>query len=421
MNDADQKRVVEGRPILLASALLLFTSVLAVAEVPAIGALFDDFAFQQLLTSLQFVTTVVVVTLVVVIWRQQQVDVTWRFKITHLLPAMLQVVIFAYWFAHWPTGRQFIPTVTILLVLSFPADMALSVLARGTWRAGAGPLPVVLSTYLLAQYSGSDWWMGSVGVFLGLATKHFVQRDGRPVFNPSAVGLMAMAILDLGFVHSTPDFAHEFASPPNIVELVLVLALIVQLRVPIVLVTLAASLTLVVVPWVFSLTESIGPVFAPVTVVLCLLITDPSTMPKTQPGRVLFGVAVALGMVALQAALFATGHSDFWSKVAFLPVVNLLALRFDAWGGRMGAWLGRRTGWSNPLDPKHNRFHVALWFAFALLLLLDGKGGHFDSDVGGSAESPCYVSAPAGRRCETNSMFCTPFSVVQEARCWMRQ
>lgn len=349
--------------------------------------------------------------------RRKPVAVTPVFKLTHLLPTILQLTIFSYWFLHWPPGRALIPQIALLAALALPLDCALSVLLRGSWRVSFGPLPVVLSTNLFAQFFGGDWWMAMVAVTVALATKHGITRpDGRHVFNPSAIGLTLVAAYDLatGGAH-TPDFAAEFAMPPNMPELILTLALIVQLRLRLVLITLSASLGLELfgIP---SFISSFGVVWPPMLLVLCLLITDPATIPKSPGGQALFGLTFALVTVLLQAALVAAGYHDFWAKVGAVPVVNFLSPRFDVWARTFVPRLGRWGAWLREHDK--NRRLVTIWVALAVLLLFRSKGGWIEENMPDAmTEHPCFVSAPEGSRCDANPLFCRPFSIVTEVQC----
>jgi hypothetical protein len=181
------------------------------------------------------------------------------FRITHLLPALLQAAIFSYWFLHRPTGRELVPTILATLALAVPIDAAVSSLVHGEWRPSFGPLPIVLSTNLFAQFFSSTWWVGMIAVTIALASKYLIRHSERHVLNPSAFGLFVVGWLDLGTeAVSTPDFAAQFSVAPLMPELILSLALIVQLRLRLVLVTLGAAVGLLALPSIFPFDDSSG-------------------------------------------------------------------------------------------------------------------------------------------------------------------
>ena len=55
-----------------------------------------------------------------------------------------------------------------------------------------------------------------------------------------------------------------------------------------------------------------------------LLVTDPATSPRTAPGRVVFGAAYALSVIALYGLLGSVGAPQFYDKLLAVPVLNLL-------------------------------------------------------------------------------------------------
>lgn len=334
-------------------------------------------------------------------------------RVTHLLPAALQIIIFSYWFAHWPTGRALILPIVTQIFCAYLLDIALSILILRQWTASFGVIPIVLSTHLLAQFELSTWWAGMFSVSVALLAKTTLRREGRPLLNPSVSGLCVIGLIDLFWSGiDTPDYSHAFAAAPNMTELVVLLALIVQFRLRIVLVTLSAALTLLLFSRLTPL-ASFGVAWAPVTLVLCLLISDPATTPRSPGGRVLFGAFIGTGMVLIQALLTSLGHSDFWSKVLAVPAANYLVPYFDRWGQRLSKL--------KLLAPEKNKLHVGAWALTASFGLL-GKGATLDhSDDQADITSPCYTPAKLGSRCSTNPMFCRPLSVFAEARCWAKR
>ncbi len=76
--------------------------------------------------------------------------------------------------------------------------------------------------------------------------------------------------------------------------------------------------------------------FIPIAVFLGmhLLFTDPATSPRTEQGRVMYGVSYAILTIALAGLLERFGAPTFYDKLLPIPVLNLMARRFDAWASK---------------------------------------------------------------------------------------
>ncbi len=62
---------------------------------------------------------------------------------------------------------------------------------------------------------------------------------------------------------------------------------------------------------------------------LHLLVTDPSTSPRTPLGRAIFGVLYGLGVFALYSLLGALGAPTFYDKLLCVPLLNLACRAID--------------------------------------------------------------------------------------------
>ena len=60
-----------------------------------------------------------------------------------------------------------------------------------------------------------------------------------------------------------------------------------------------------------------------------LLFTDPSTAPRTELGRLLFGVLYGLSTVALYVLLDRAGAPTFYDKLLQVPLLNLSVIAID--------------------------------------------------------------------------------------------
>ena len=351
--------------------------------------------------------------------------VSWEIRLPHLIPATVQVIVFAYWSLYSPAVRDHVPSLVLQVAMGFAADAAFSFLRFGSWRFGSSPLPVVLSSNLFV-------WLDPHGVMLcilaAFATKTFVRRQGRHVLNPSAIGLSvagAVSYLWRGSVHVGGLF-HTLSLAPNMAELMVLIAMVPQSRFRI----LPISITAVLVLRMLDNPTVLRP---PMVLAVALLATDPSTIPQTDGGKVLFGAFVAVALVYASIFLRGLGFTDDFAKVFPVPVANLLVPLFDGvalfvaariakvWGhvtarvdalAPLGRWASR---------PLPNLVFMALWLGITLAPLRAEKPRSFEPTLHWNLGTPLVVrDADDVPRCDRNPVFCEPFTFVQELALWRR-
>jgi hypothetical protein len=113
---------------------------------------------------------------------------------------------------------------------------------------------------------------------------------------------------------------------------------------------------------------------------LHLLVTDPSTSPRSLLGKFVFGVSYGLGVFVLYAALGAFGIPTFYDKLLFVPLLNLSVRAID--GLTRDVSLLRLLG----LEGRAARANLAFmgaWAAFFLVMSAAGKtdGTHLGDKV----------------------------------------
>lgn len=338
-------------------------------------------------------------------------------KFTHVLPALIQVVIYAYWSLYWrPLLDQF-PVIGLQILFAYALDLTLSWARTRRWHLTFGPLPIVLSTNLFIQFHPSEAAVHALPIAIAIASRHIFRRDGRPLFNPSALGIAVLGALNLLWpALGDPDIALEFAIAPNMAELLLAAALIVQVRIPVVLISAGVALGIFAHNQ-FADFSTFMPSWPPVLLVLVLLATDPATMPRTNPGRLLSGLAFGLAMAITGHALTVSGQNDFYGKVLPLPFINALAPQFD----RLGAALTRRLPRATDLlDPRCNRLHIAVWLAAMSLSIVLHKQNWFDAPLQSANRTPCLITrSDTPTACDLNPLFCEGFRVDLELQCWL--
>jgi hypothetical protein len=337
-----------------------------------------------------------------------------QFKLTHLLPSLIQTGLLCYWSLYYPGVRAHAPLIVVQIAFAFLFDAALGFLLRRRWEASFAPVPIVLSINLFVQFPAEQIHLSIAIVAIALLSKAFLRRDGRHLMNPSAFALTLAGVLS--FVYApleSGDVSRQENLPANMPEVVLLLALVVQLRLPLVLISIAA-LTAISTGRIFGF-MGYSPFWPPTMIIVALVATDPATSPRTPVGRVLYGLFVGVGLSIAGGLLRATGHHDFYGKIMPVPIANLLVPWFDRAGAAAPALFEKIFG------ARRNALHVAGWVLFVIVGLTRGsKAVEFNPWLHAWYGTPLIVHDPDGQiRCESNPLFCRPFTFVDEARRWI--
>jgi TPR repeat protein len=263
--------------------------------------------------------------------------------------------------------------------------MLLSWSRREDYLLGFGPFPIVFSTNLFLWFK--DEWFGLqfALIALGFAGKAFVrwERDGRRVhiFNPSAftLAIFSLVLLATGTTGITwgQEIATTFSLGPRVYTVLFVIGLVVMYFFAITPVTAAAAATLFAASALYVKATGV-PYFvdsdipSAVFLGLHLLVTDPSTSPRTPLGRAIFGVMYGLGVFALYGLLGSLGLPTFYDKLLCVPLLNLAVPAIDravrAFGERP---VLQRLGLAGPLG-RGNLAHMAVWVVFFAAMTVSG-------------------------------------------------
>ena len=201
------------------------------------------------------------------------------------------------------------------------------------------------------------------------------QRDGKRVhiFNPSAftLALFSLVLLATGTTHLTwgQEIATTFSLGPRIYTVLFLVGLVVMYFFSITPVTAAAAATLFAASAIYVAVTGV-PYFVdsdiPTAVFLGLhlLVTDPSTSPRTPLGRAIFGVMYGLGVFGLYALLGALGCRR--------STTSCCACRCSIWPCRGSIARCARSasgrsciGWgSTRRSAARNLAHMAVWVVF---------------------------------------------------------
>lgn len=330
----------------------------------------------------------------------------------HYIQGLCQLGVYAYWGWYWPPVYDFVPLLAGQLVFAYAFDILLAWTRREPYALGMGPFPIIFSTNLFLWFK-DDWFaLQFVLVAVGFLGKAFVRwdRDGRRVhiFNPSAftLAIFSLALLATGSTGITwgQEIATTFGLGPRIYLVLFAIGLVVMYFFSITPVTASAAATLfgasalyVAVTGVPYFVDSEIP--AAVFLGLHLLVTDPSTSPRTPLGRVVFGVLYGLGVVALYAGLGWLGFPTFYDKLLCVPLLNLAVPSIDRAVRALGDQpLVSRLGLDGPIG-RLNMAHMSAWVVFFALMTMRGAtDGTHRGDALPFWQQACAENRP--RACE---------------------
>jgi TPR repeat protein len=303
---------------------------------------------------------------------------------SHYVQGTVQFLIYVYWGWHWRKVYEEAPLILAQILFLYVFDALLTWSRGRSWRLGFAPLPIVFSTNFFLWFK-DDWFIFQfLMVAAGALGKQFVlwQREGRRchIFNPSAFGLaiFSFVLLATGTSHCTwgEEVATTLGMPHYIYGEIFFLGLIVQGFFGVTLMTLAATAILCVLNLAY--TASTGVYFfidsnIPIAVFLGLhlLVTDPSTSPRTNLGKAVFGALYGLGVWVSYAILRNFGLPSFYDKLLVVPFLNLSVQFID----RLARWgpLERWNRWETAFGlRKLNFLHMSCWAAIFGALLVTG-------------------------------------------------
>ncbi len=324
----------------------------------------------------------------------------WRRRLTlavvlrpqHYVQACAHTSIFLYWGWYWQPVYDSAYLIVAQLLFAYAFDMLLGWSRRDAYTLGFGPFPIILSTNLFLWFRQDWFYLQFVMIAMGFAAKEFIRwsKDGRQthIFNPSSFTLtiVSLALLLTGASDITwgQDIAVTQFYPPHMYLFLFLVALPGQVLFGVTTMTMSAVLT----TYLFGLayyaatgTYYFFDSYIPIAVFLGmhLLFTDPSTAPRTELGRMIFGVLYGLSTITLYALLTATGLPTFYDKLLQVPLLNLLiksidrGVRSDALRRFDPAAIGRSVSGRG-----RNLAYISLWaIVFGIMTAAEGVGdGH---------------------------------------------
>ena len=307
----------------------------------------------------------------------------------HLVQAAAQLVFLLYWGWYWRPVYDAAFLIAAQLVFAYAFDMLLCWSRRDTYRFGFGPVPVIFSINLFLWFADDWFYLQFLLVALGFAAKELVRWDkgGQRVhiFNPSSfpLAVFSLALILTGTSDLTwgQDIAIAQFYPPHVYLVLFLVALpgqylfgVTSMTMSAVLVTYLFGLLYFAATGIYFFYDSYIPIA--VFLGMHLLFTDPSTAPRTEAGRIMFGVLYGLSTVALYALLGRAGVPPFYDKLLQVPVLNLSIQLLD----RLA-----HSRWLRAFDPavrgrvrlprRRTLASMALWaVAFTVMSAVQGVG-----------------------------------------------
>ena len=326
----------------------------------------------------------------------------------HYVQAAVQLSVFAYWGWYWQPAYDHAWLLVGQLLFAYAFDLLLAWSRRERYTLGFGPFPIIFSTNLFLWFR-DDWFhLQFLMIAVGFLGKAFVrwERDGRRVhiFNPSAfsLGLFSVVLIATGTTPLTwgEDIATTLTLAPRIYLFLFLAGLVVMYRFAITLVAGSAAVVLFGLSALYLAATGV-PYFidseipTAVFLGLHLLVTDPSTSPRTPLGKTVFGVLYGVGVFVLYSLLSAFGVPTFYDKLLSVPVLNLSVRWIDRLARSLEAGPGLGRIAARMARPNANLAQMAVWIAFfAAMTLVGATDGRHRGDTVPFWQRACAEGRP---------------------------
>jgi hypothetical protein len=295
--------------------------------------------------------------------RTLTVDVVLRKQ--HYLQACAQGSVLLYWGWYWPQVYTSAYLIVAQLVFAYAFDMLLSWSRRNTYTLGFAPFPVVFSINLFLWFKPDWFYFQFAMVALGLAAKELIRwnREGRRVhiFNPSSFPLAVVSLILIATHTSDLTWGKNIAStqfyPPHMYLVLFLIGLPGQFFFGVTSMTMSAVVSMYLFGRIYFAVTGVYffyDSYIPIAVFLGmhLLFNDPSTSPRTELGRIIYGGIYGLSTVALYWLLGSAGMPTFYDKLLQVPLLNLSVKAIDR---------AARSRWLRIFDPAALGQSLVLW------------------------------------------------------------
>jgi hypothetical protein len=310
-----------------------------------------------------------------VVRRGQKVALEIVLRRQHYLQACQQGAVLLYWGYYWREVYHAVPLIAAQLLFAYGFDSLLSWTRRRTFVLGFGPFPVIFSIMLFFWFKDDWFYLQFAMVALGFLAKEFLRwtRDGvnTHIFNPSSFPLAVASVLLLLTKASETTWGFQVANtqfyPPQMYLAIFLFAMPGQYLFGVTPMTMAAVVTTYVFSAVYyAATGSyyFSDSHVPIAVFLGmhLLFTDPATSPRTELGRIVYGVLYGLTTVLLYSALLRAGMPGFYDKLLPVPLLNLSVKLLDRLGRSPLLQRIDPSAWGRALVPRRRYLaYISVW------------------------------------------------------------
>jgi hypothetical protein len=304
----------------------------------------------------------------------------------HWIQACVQLSVYGYWGWYWRPVYEYAGLFLAQLAFAYAFDMLLAWSRRESYTLGFGPFPIVFSTNLFIWFKDDWFYLQFLMLAIGFLGKEFVrwEREGKRVhiFNPSAftLGLFSLVLIATGTTDLTwgPEIASTLTLAPYIYTYLFAVGLVCLYFFSITMVTGAAAGVLFLGSWLYASVTGV-PFFldseipAAVFLGLHLLVTDPSTSPRTPEGKLVFGALYGAGVLVLYGMLSSYGVPTHYDKLLCVPLLNLSIRGIDALVTKLrgsDVWSRARIDWA---FGRPNLAHMSIWVVFFLAMTAAGR------------------------------------------------
>lgn len=345
--------------------------------------------------------------------RAEAFPMEWHIKNQHYLQAIVQACHYAYWACYWDQVLVWVPLIATQVLFAYILDAMLSWLRGKKWLLGFGPLPIVGSVNLFLWFREDYFYWQLVLIATTFFVKEFVtwNRNGKRthIFNPSAIGL-SLAGVSLMVTRSVDcsqgvDLINSFYLPANFYELMFLFGMLLQFLFATTLVTWGAVISQCAIYFgsklLLGAPITAGPVDIAVFLGFNLLVTDPSTSPRSKAGKFMFGLAYGFGVFLAYAILRYASQPSYLDKILVVPIMNLLASKFDRWSEFwFQAWTTRRPKLAARLG--NHYLHMTLYALMFLAVLTPLK--HADPSVSDPLPPHAFHPSPEMRQLQARAI-----------------
>jgi hypothetical protein len=300
-------------------------------------------------------------------------------KKQHYLQACAQLSVLLYWGLYWHQVYSYLYLIVAQLLFAYAFDLLLGWTRRCTYTLGFAPFPVIFSINLFLWFKPDWFYLQFAMVALGLAAKDLIRwnREGRRVhiFNPSSfpLAVFSLALLATGATDITwgQSIATTQFYPPQMYLALFLIGLPGQFFFGVASMTMSAAISMYLFGRLYFAATGVYffyDSYIPISVFLgmLLLFNDPSTSPRTQLGRIIYGVLYGMSTVMLYRALGMAGMPTFYDKLLQVPLLNLTVKGID----RFARWVG-----SSIATRQRNLAYMGAWVgAFTILSVIGGVG-----------------------------------------------